>query len=149
MSKNLKIRLLVVVSVIAACLYFALPLDKKVNLGLDLQGGMHLVMKVDTEKLDEEAKKDAVPRAIEILRNRIDQLGVAEPVIQRQGENQIIVQLPGVTDRDKAKELIGTVAQLDFSMVNEDPNLLNEALSTETNPPGYLLKQIKGKPDFI
>jgi len=149
MSKNLKIRLLVVVSVIAACLYFALPLDKKVNLGLDLQGGMHLVMKVDTEKLDEEAKKDAVPRAIEILRNRIDQLGVAEPVIQRQGENQIIVQLPGVTDRDKAKELIGTVAQLDFSMVNEDPNLLNEALSTETNPPGYLLKQIKCKPDFI
>ncbi|MFA5260862.1 MAG: protein translocase subunit SecD, partial [Candidatus Omnitrophota bacterium] len=149
MSKNLKIRLLVVVSVIAACLYFALPLNKKINLGLDLKGGMHLVMKVDTEKLDEEAKKDAVPRAIEILRNRIDQLGVAEPVIQRQGEDQIIVQLPGVTDRDKAKELIGTVAQLDFSMVNEDPNLLNEALSSGTNPPGYLLKQVKGKPDFI
>ena len=149
MSKNLKIRLLVVVGVIAACLYFALPLKEKINLGLDLKGGMHLVLKVDTEKLDEEAKKDAVVRAIEILRNRIDQLGVAEPVIQRQGEEQIIVQLPGVTNREKAKELIGTVAQLEFSMVNEDPNLLKEALSTETNPPGYLLKQIKGKPDFI
>ncbi len=149
MSKNLKIRLLVVAGVIAASLYFALPLDKKVNLGLDLKGGIHLVMKVDTEKLEEEAKKDAVPRAIEILRNRIDQLGVAEPVIQRQGEDQIIVQLPGVTDRDKAKELIGTVAQLEFSLVNEDPNLLNEALSSETNPPGYLLKKVKGKTDFI
>ncbi len=149
MSKNLKIRLLVAIGVIAASLYFALPLGKKINLGLDLKGGIHLIMKVDTEKLDEEAKKDAVPRAIEILRNRIDQLGVAEPVIQRQGETQILVQLPGITDREKAKELIGTVAQLEFCLVNEDPNLLNEALSTETNPPGYLLKQIKGKPDFI
>ena len=148
MSKNLKIRLLVVVGVIAASLFFALPLDKKINLGLDLKGGMHLVLKVDTEKLDEEAKKDAVVRAIEILRNRIDQLGVAEPVIQRQGEEQIIVQLPGVTNREKAKELIGTVAQLEFSMVNDDPNLLKEALS-DTIPPGFLLKQVKGKTDFI
>ncbi len=150
MSKNLKLRLLVVVGVIAASLYFALPLEEKINKGLDLAGGMHLVLKVDTEKLDEEAKKDAVVRAIEILRNRIDQLGVAEPVIQRQGEEQIIVQLPGITDRAKAKELIGTVAQLEFTMVSDNAALFKQAMENEENvPEGYELKKIKGKEEFI
>ncbi len=142
MSKNLRIRLAVVVGVLLAAVFFAFPLDQKINLGLDLKGGMHLILKVETEKLDENAKKDAVVRAIEILRNRIDGLGVGEPVIQRQGEDQIIVQLPGITDRDAAIRMIGAVAQLEFYLVNDSPELMAKALEGDV-PKGYILKYTK------
>ncbi len=142
MTKNLKTRLLIIVGVIAASLFFALPFEQKINLGLDLKGGMHLVLKVETDKISEDARKDAVVRAMEILRNRIDGLGVGETVIQRQGDDQILVQLPGVTDRDSALQMIGKVAQLDFRLVSDDPDLLSKALAGEIEP-GYLLKYTK------
>jgi len=142
MSKNLRFRLLVIAAVLLAAIYFAFPLEEKINLGLDLKGGMHLILKVETEKLDENASKDAVVRAIEILRNRIDGLGVGEPVIQRQGEDQIIVQLPGITDRDRAISMIGQVAQLEFTLVNDSPELMAKALEGNV-PEGYVLKHTK------
>ena len=67
-----------------------------------------------------QAKEDAVSRALETIRNRIDQFGVTEPVIVQQGENQILVQLPGIKDPDRALELIGKTAQLEFKLVDED-----------------------------
>ncbi|MCR4336501.1 MAG: protein translocase subunit SecD [Candidatus Omnitrophica bacterium] len=142
MSKSLRNRVLLILAVIAGALYCTFPLDKRINLGLDLKGGMHLILKVETEKLDENAKLDAVPRAIEILRNRIDGLGVSEPVIQRQGEDQIIVQLPGVTDRDASLRMIGRVAQLEFMIVEKDTALLQKALQGEVLE-GYILKYTK------
>ena len=144
MNKQLQFRIFVVLASIAASLYFTFPFEKRINLGLDLKGGMHLVLRVELEKITEEAKKDAVVRAIEILRNRIDSLGSGETVIQRQGEDQIIVQLPGVTDRQKALNMIGQVAQLEFSLVNDNPELLREALAGKI-PEGYDLKYVKGK----
>jgi len=98
-------------------------LDRVIKLGLDLQGGMHLVLEVDDSKLDENAKKDAVDRAIRIIRNRIDQFGVSEPVIQKQGQKRIIVELPGLQDAQRAKELIGRTAQLEFALVREQSEL--------------------------
>ena len=71
---------------------------RSINLGLDLQGGIHLVMEVVTEGLEPDQARDAVDRAQEVVRNRVDQFGVAEPTIQRQGENRIIVELPGLQD---------------------------------------------------
>jgi SecD/SecF fusion protein len=142
MKKNLRNRLFIVVGVILASLYFTFPLEKHINLGLDLKGGMHLVLKVDTEKLNDEEKKDAVPRAIEIIRNRIDKIGAAEPIIQRQGESEILVQLPGITDSEKAKKVIGMVAQLEFRLVNSNPKDLEEALKGSV-PAGYILRYIK------
>jgi len=68
-------------------------------------------------------RKNAVDQSLEILRNRIDQFGVAEPIILRQGDNQIVVQLPGVTDPQRALELMGQTAQLAFKMVAEAPGL--------------------------
>ncbi len=62
-------------------------------------------------------RKNAVNQALEIIRNRIDQFGVAEPVIVRQGEDEIVVQLPGVKDPERAMKLIGRTAQLEFKMV--------------------------------
>ena len=76
--------------------------NRPFELGLDLQGGMHLILKVDTSKVPLEARKDAPERALEVIRNRIDEFGVKEPIIHLQGENEIVVQLPGVTDRDRA-----------------------------------------------
>ncbi len=144
MSKALRNRILIILGVVAACIAFSWPLEKRINLGLDLRGGMHLIMKVDTSKLSENAKSDAVIRAMEILRNRIDSLGVGETVVQRQGEEQILVQLPGVTDRDKAVDMVKRVAHLEFKVVNEDPSLFKEAMVGKV-PDGYELKYVKGE----
>ena len=90
---------------------------KAIHLGLDLQGGMHLVLEVDKSKLSAAEAKDAVDRAMEVLRRRVDEFGVAEPLIQREGEDRIAVQLPGLTDRQRAMDLIGKTALLEFKLV--------------------------------
>ncbi|MDR1434300.1 protein translocase subunit SecD [Candidatus Endomicrobiellum devescovinae] len=94
-------------------------LGKAIKLGLDLKGGTHLLLEVDSSQLDANMKiKDAVDRAIEIMRNRIDQFGVAEPLITRQGDKWIVIQLPGIKDPQSAKDLIGKTALLEFRIVN-------------------------------
>ena len=70
--------------------------------------------------------KDAVDRAVEIIRNRIDQFGVAEPLIAKQGDRWIVVQLPGIKDPKRAKELIGKTALLEFCLVSTDTDALNK-----------------------
>ena len=106
------------------------------NLGLDLQGGIHLVLEVKTEGLDLEEAQDAVARAQEIIRNRIDQFGVAEPTIQRQGDNRIIIELPGVQDVQRAKDLVGQTALLEFQLLEteEERNRLLQRINALTAP---------------
>lgn len=176
-------------------MWLAYPIKEKIHLGLDLQGGMHLILDVEAEKavestmdryvvnLREAFKKDniesaiverdkndilinydpskakdiekivsensdlekvgalsdnkksvyqilrkrrkyiedrAVEQGLESIRNRVDQFGVAEPSIQRQGERRIIVQLPGVKDTERAVKLIGRTARLEFKLVDDD-----------------------------
>jgi protein-export membrane protein SecD len=90
---------------------------KAIHLGLDLQGGMHVLLEVDKSKLSAAEAKDAVERARNVIENRVDQFGVAEPLIQSEGEDRIVVQLPGLTDRERARELIGKTALLEFKLV--------------------------------
>jgi preprotein translocase subunit SecD len=197
---------------------------KQINLGLDLQGGMHLVLEVETEKAvegtierltqeirdslkkerlryvrlerfqgntivlsipseedekvnaildrefpdlrmasrsedsdvislkmdlpDKEAERIktlAVAQALETIRNRIDQFGVNEPDIRNQGENRILIQLPGIKDTQRAKELIGRTAQLEFKLLDEvNPP---QDYVDKTPPPGTeLLWQVKMDP---
>ncbi len=98
------------------------------NLGLDLRGGTHLLMELDVSKLDPKADlSDAMARAIEIIRNRVDQFGVAEPMIVRQGQRWIVVQLPGITNTAQAKELVGKTALLEWRMV-DDSDVAQKAL---------------------
>jgi preprotein translocase subunit SecD len=211
--KNFSWKLILVLSVIAAAVIYVLPTfepglwpHKQISLGLDLQGGMHLVLEVDTakavesqieriaqevrdqlknerlrgvslnriagnkisatvqdpqtlEKFDallkndfdflkrtqrtengtstiildipeseaENTKKLAVDQALETIRNRIDQFGVAEPDIRRQGEKRILIQLPGISDPERAKDLIGRTALLEFKLV-DDTHDVNEAV---------------------
>lgn len=139
MERKLLYKLIFILSVLGICAYFAFPLDKRINLGLDLRGGMHLLLKVDTAGLTGPVKLDAADRAIEVIRNRIDQFGVRETSIQRQGEDEIVVQLPGVTDRERAIELIGKTALLEFKLVSGDPDKLRQAIQGAI-PDGYELK---------
>ena len=90
---------------------------RAIHLGLDLQGGLQLLLEVDKSRLSPAEAKDAVERAREIINNRIDQFGVAEPLIQIEGTDRIAVQLPGLTDRARAIELIGKTALLEFKLV--------------------------------
>ncbi|HET6834007.1 MAG TPA: protein translocase subunit SecD [Acidimicrobiales bacterium] len=84
------------------------------ELGLDLQGGVSVVLEPT-----QEASSDALGQAVDIIRDRVDALGVAEPEITRQG-NAIVVQLPGVKNRDRALELVGQTAELRFRPVLQD-----------------------------
>jgi preprotein translocase subunit SecD len=195
MNRSLTWRMVLVASVVAVALIIFLPslpgvrgsLPKwwpgnRINLGLDLQGGMHLIYQVETdvaiekkislvdvkqtspttieatvqnpadmdkllsvasdlgvlEKTSQEGntvilalkpaeaeriKTSSVSQALETIRNRIDQFGVAEPVIVQQGTDQILIQLPGVRDTQRALDLIGKTAQLEFKMLDETTQL--------------------------
>lgn len=230
--KNLSWKPVVVIGVIIASVIYVLPSikpelwpHKKINLGLDLQGGMHLVLEVDTIKavestverithelrdflkkehiryadlnrmegngiavtiadqtnmekfealLDKEFRdirilsrsadgeslalvmdlpegeteriqKMAAEQALETIRNRIDQFGVSEPDIRRQGEKRILIQLPGIRDTERAKELIGKTALLEFKLVDETQDV--DAALKGTPPPGSeVLYETKGDP---
>jgi SecD/SecF fusion protein len=104
---------------------------KALHLGLDLVGGMHMVLEVDKTKLTKEEAQDATDRALAVIENRIDQFGVYEPIIQKIGGDRILVQLPGV-DRERAKSLIGQVALLKFHIV-ADEQKTNDVLKTIDN----------------
>ncbi len=86
------------------------------RLGLDLRGGTQIVLEAPDTELHVVAD-DTVDRTLEVLRRRVDQLGVAEPSLQRSGDRRIIVELPGVTDPEQALEVIGRTAQLTFHAV--------------------------------
>jgi SecD/SecF fusion protein len=94
--------------------YYSLK-NKAIRLGLDLKGGMHIVLAV--EKPQEGEITDVQDRVLEIIRNRVDKIGVTEPQIQTSGTNRIVVDLPGFTDIEQAKKLIGETAQLQFKLL--------------------------------
>lgn len=227
--KKISWRTISVLVVILIALVYVLPTlkaslwpHKQINLGLDLQGGMHLVLEVKTEKAvadrierigqdlrrqmkterikhsgimvtesgqlkvvlktdsdreklaeiivdqfrdltkpsggslevifdlkDEERdsiKRLAVDQALETIRNRIDQFGVSEPDIRRQGEKRILIQLPGVSDTQRAKDLIGKTAQLEFKLLDET-NDIDAALKGRVPPGSQILYQIDEDPN--
>ncbi len=141
MPSSFRWRVPLALCILGLSAWYAFPLSKRINLGLDLQGGMHLVLKVDTSTLPPAARdKDVTGTAVEIIRNRVDQFGVGEPLIQRQGTEHILVQLPGVTDRERALKLIGQTALLEFKLVSDSPRLLEQAVDGQI-PPGYQLTE--------
>ena len=97
------------------------------KLGLDLEGGIHLALEVDESKGAVADKADALNRAETVVRNRIDQFGVAEPVVQRVGADRLIVELPGIDDPERAEQLVKTSAFLQFQIVDK-ANTLERAL---------------------
>jgi protein-export membrane protein SecD len=96
---------------------------KIINLGLDIQGGMRFVLEIDRSNLPKEATGDLLERAYTVIENRINGLGVAEPMIQKQGRDRIIVELPGFRDEAAASKVIGSTAQLEFNLLREPADL--------------------------
>lgn len=94
----------------------ALILTTPVRLGLDLQGGTQIVLEA-RDTTDQPVDGDTVARTLEVLRRRVDQLGVSEPLLQRSGARRIIVELPGLSDPEQAVAVIGQTAQLGFHPV--------------------------------
>lgn len=139
MEKRVVYKSLFILAILLVCAYFTFPLEKRINLGLDLRGGMHLLLKVDTSNLKGQAKEDACDRAVEVIRNRIDEFGVRETSIQKQGEDEIVVQLPGVTERERAIDIIGKTALLEFKLVSSEVEKVQQAIGGVV-PEGYELK---------
>jgi SecD/SecF fusion protein len=139
----------------------------RIKLGIDLQGGTSFLVEMDTNKLmvvevvtnklgvietvtntSQSELKGALDQAVEVLRKRVDKFGVAEPVIQPAGNNQILIQLPGLSeaDRESAEKTIKAAAFLEFRMVHEQSDDLIR--NGELPPTGYeLLKRKNRKPD--
>jgi len=106
--------------------------EKMLKLGLDLRGGMEINLYVDLSGLPQDEHEQAVKVAVEIIQNRIDQFGVAEPVIQRVGADKIVVQLPGVKDFQRAKDLIGKTAILEFKLVAKPDDIQRAITQLDT-----------------
>jgi preprotein translocase subunit SecD len=136
---NLKYRLILIAAMVLASAWFLFPRDVEVRLrrqadgtfydttvrriplryGLDLQGGMHLALEVDESQRAVVDKADAIDRALKVVRTRIDEFGVAEPVVQKAGNDRIIVELPGIDDRERATQVVQGQAFLEFRITDE------------------------------
>ena len=118
--------LIVALAIVGGFCMYIRPLASSVKQGLDLQGGTHVVLQaVDTPQL--KVNDDALDRATHIIERRVNALGLTEPVVQRQGRDRIIVELPGVKDPEKAINMLGKTAMLEF----KDPN--NKTVLTGTD----------------
>lgn len=105
--------LIIALAIIGGFCVYIQPLSNSIKQGLDLQGGTHVVLQaVDTPEF--KVDDDAVNRSVKIIERRVNELGLTEPVIQRQGKDRIIVELPGVKDPEKAIAMLGRTAMLHF-----------------------------------
>lgn len=134
---NLKYRVLLIVGLFAASVWALFPRTvvervkrdgvfvydtvRRVPLkrGLDLQGGMHLTLEVDESKQAVANKSEALDRALKVVRQRIDEFGVAEPVVQKAGNERIIVELPGIDDAERAQDVVQKSAFLEFQITDK------------------------------
>jgi len=142
-TKNLKWKTLLVIIIVASCIWLFYPPQERINLGLDLKGGTHLVLKVDTSNISKGARQDAVRRNLEIIRNRVDRFGVAEPLIQPQGTDRIIVDFPGIEKEESERliKLIGRTALLEFKLVA--PSHLEEEILKKIDKKVPILDKVK------
>src|SRR6059058_4331614 len=107
------------------------PVHKKVTLGLDLQGGLEVVLEARPAK-GQKLDSAALDRSVSIMRQRVDKLGVSEPEIRKQGSNQIVIELAGVHDPAKAATIIGKTAQLE--LYDLETSLTGPSITASGNP---------------
>ena len=120
MRKDSLMKLIVcVVAIIGIFVAFVKPLAFSIRQGLDLQGGTHVVLEAEDTDIAK-VNDDAMNRVVTIMEKRVNALGLTEPIIQREGERRVIIELPGVKDPDAAIQTIGKTAMLEFK--DEDGN---------------------------
>jgi SecD/SecF fusion protein len=147
--------------------YVVMPPEKKIRLGLDLQGGVSFTVQIDKDKLHADfaaadpkldaealatkvdaAMKDADERILEVLRNRIDGLGTSEPLIMAGADHRILIQIPGTNEWEfaAAEESLKKAAFLEFRLVHKNNQKLVDALFTEGRKPrGYEIVDVAGR----
>ena len=112
-SRNLLV-LFLITAIFTLSLLIVLPIDKGIlfsrgiQLGLDLQGGIHLVYQADLSGIESGKEDEIIDGVVAVIANRINPLGVTEPVIGKQGDDRIVIELPGLDITDVQKERIGT-----------------------------------------
>lgn len=167
MDKNAFWKWLILIALVAGSLVTVTPPKDKLKFGLDLKGGISFVVTVDEDKIKQDirddagdkltekeikaqvkdALKDAQERSVEVLRNRLNRLGIEEPSIIAKGD-RIEIQLPGVGEekREEAEISILSVGYLEFRMVSEDsPQLIEEMMAAGKSPEGYRIVSIDGR----
>ena len=140
MDKNAIWKWLILAALISTSLWIVTPFEQKVRYGLDLAGGTRYVLEVDTANLESDVARDAQPRALEVIRNRIDALGGLEPVIYTEPNNRIIVEIPGMEPEQRARTLktIQSAAFLEFRMVHaKNDELVEDLFAKGEAPEGY------------
>ena len=114
---------------VLSSLYLLSQWERFLQKGLDLEGGVYVLLEAQ-ETVDDGGYDDAIERAMTIIRNRIDELGITEPVLMQEGDRRIRIELPGVEDQARAMELIGRTAQLEFVSPEGDVLLTGANLET-------------------
>ena len=136
----------------AFCIYSFLPLNKKIHFGLDLQGGSSFLVRLVPPKDENGRPRLITPamqeQAVEVIRKRVDQFGVSEPIITSQGTDRILVQIPGLDTAqiDAARQQLQRVAKLEFKLVHPQSSTLIPQIEAGTTfiPPGYEILNGKG-----
>lgn len=133
MLKRDKWRLSFIALVIVIAAMAVSPIGGRMRLGLDLKGGVHIVLQAKgTEEVP--LTEDSIERLVAVLRNRIDQYGIAEPQIQREGKDRVAIDLPGVDNPDAALDLIGRTAVLEFRQVRGAGPVMPPAVDRRNYP---------------
>lgn len=146
MFASIRNRVVLIVALVALAIFYLFPRPETVReqladgrmrdtvitrvplkLGLDLQGGMHLELELDESQQVSSDRKRDTDLAVTVLRKRIDEFGVAEPVIQKVGDQRIVVELAGIRDPERAKEIVQKTASLEFRLTDKT-NALENAL---------------------
>jgi protein-export membrane protein SecD len=161
---SLRVRIVVILAVAAICGWSLYDNHREtgspVRLGLDLQGGIHLVLEVDDPEgtFPPDARAEAIEQARRVILNRVDELGVAEPIVQVVGRDRLIVELAGISDEERARETIGRIAMLEWRLVLPAATLeaalpridrASEGLSGDTHPVSSLLFRSPEEGEFL
>jgi protein-export membrane protein SecD/preprotein translocase SecF subunit len=155
---RIRVRVFIIAAVIGLCLWMIYPPQQTIRLGLDLNGGVQLILRVNTERVEPAKRSDTVDLAVQIIERRVNALGVAEPVVARYGDtDRILVQLPGVSDLEQARRVIKATAQMRLTLVESGPfSSRDAALQTYSNQfpanleilPGPPADEASGTPTF-
>ncbi len=171
MDKHALWKWLLLIGLVSFSMWIVTPPKEKIQLGLDLKGGTSFIVKIDEQAIKddilahepdisaEDLKKNltkvlngAQDRSVEVIRNRIDSLGISEPVIYPGKDNRIIIQLPGVNEakRKEAEASIKNLASLKFRMVNENNReLVSKLFDNNLAPEGYKIVNVDGESYYM
>lgn len=150
MARRNGIVFLILLVIFALGLFVVFPIDKgllgqkDVRLGLDLQGGIHVVYQADLSSIKPGTEKEVLQGVVDVLTNRVNPLGVTEPVIYLQGKDRIVVELPGLAITEKEKESLSRVALLEFGELITDDMIGNTTVNMTVNMTANMTDNMTG-----